>query len=131
MLSILILSYYAAVEFIYAQSPGAMKGLLLGLLFLTNGLAMGLASALIFFQSFAPQFEFTSFFGNSKVYFKDVFKCLIEHRDNVHQCVDSPLFSYIFLAVVVLFSAAVFMRAACKYKFRKRDLEPYNPLLIT
>lgn len=115
------------MEFIYAQSPAAMKGLLLGMLFLTSGLAMGLSAAFIYLQSFAHQLHFASFFGNSNEYIKDIFQCLRKKHEFLHDCTDGPLFSYILLAVVVLFSVAVFVSATVKYKFRKRDVEPYNP----
>ena len=111
------------MEFIYAQSPGAMKGLLLGMLFLTSGLAMGLSAVFIYLQSFADPFNFISFFGNSNTYVEDIFKCLI--NDKKH-CMDGPLFCFILLAVVVLFSAAIFVKATLKYTFRRRDVEPYN-----
>lgn len=127
MLCIQIPLISAAVEFIYAQSPGAMKGLLLGMLFLTSGLAMGLSSLFIYLQTFADQFDFTSFFGNSNTYVKDIFTCL---HDKHRHCMDGPLFCFILLAVVVLFSAAVFVMATLKYTFRKRDVEPYNPNFI-
>ena len=105
-----------------------MKGLLLGMLYLTNGIAMGCAALLIYLQSFAEHFNFLSFFGNANNYVRDILNCVYKKK-HVERCVDSPLFSYILLAVAVALSVAVFMRAAIKYTFRKRDIDPYNPIV--
>ena len=116
------------MEFIYAQSPGAMKGVLLGMLFLTEGIAMGFAAFIIFLQGQAPPFHFTSFFGNSNNYVIDILSnCLLTLDEGELKCVDGPLFSYVLLAVVVILAIVVFTGAAIKYSFRKRDIEPYNP----
>ena len=114
------------MEFIYAQSPGAMKGLLLGMLFFTSGMAMGFSSLLIFLQGMANTFEFTSYFGNS-YNMQESLNCLSSMG---RECVDGPLFSYIVLAVAVLVSFIVFILAAYKYTPRRRGIEPhYNPYL--
>ena len=117
------------MEFIYAQSPGAMKGVLLGMLFLTEGIAMGFAAFIIFLQGQSHPFHFTSFFGNSNNYVIDILRnCLLKpHHDGELKCVDGPMFSYVLLAVVVILAIVVFTGAAIKYSFRKRDIEPYNP----
>ena len=114
------------MEFIYAQSPGAMKGLLLGMLFLTSGLAMGFSALAIYLQGFAEQFHFLAYFGNSKSYVKDILKCISDHH-NKSPCVDGPLFAYIILAIAVVLSCTVFVMAAFKYTLRKRDIEPFDP----
>ena len=104
-----------------------MKGLLLGMLFFTSGMAMGFSSLLIFLQGGKKkQFEFTSYFGNSyKV--QESLNCL---SSKGRECVDGPLFSYIVLAVAVLVSFIVFILAAYKYTPRRRGIEPhYNPYL--
>ena len=119
------------MEFIYAQSPGAMKGVLLGMLFLTEGIAMGFAAFIIFLQGKSPHFHFTSFFGNSNNYVTDILSnCLLTRKpfdEGELKCVDGPLFSYVLLAVVVILAIVVFTGASIKYSFRKRDIEPYNP----
>ena len=103
-----------------------MKGLLLGMLFFTSGMAMGFSSLLIYLQSQAPKFEFTSYFGNANVTVKHTLNCLSKK----HDCMDGPLFSYIILAIAVLVSGAVFIRAAYKYIPRRRGIEPYyNPYI--
>lgn len=101
-----------------------MKGLLLGMLFFTNGMAMGFSSLLIYLQNSAPEFHFPSYFGNSKANVMDNLDCLSKG----HNCVNGPLFSYVILAVTVLLSGVVFIIAAYKYTLRRRDVEPFNPL---
>ena len=103
-----------------------MKGLLLGMLFFTSGMAMGFSSLLIYLQNSADhdQFEFPSYFGNSKANVMDNLDCLSGGRN----CVNGPLFSYVILAVTVLLSGVVFIIAAYKYTLRRRDIEPFNPL---
>ena len=105
-----------------------MKGLLLGMLFLTNGMGMGLSSLLIYLQSYAKQFNYLSYFGNSEFNVVDSLKCFTKSQSR-HGCVDGPLFSYLVLTAVVLVSGAVFLRAAYKYTLRRRGLEPFNPHL--
>ena len=117
---------HTAVEFIYAQSPGAMKGLLLGMLFLTTGMAMGFSALIIYLQKYAHRFHFLSYFGNSKFYVKDILECAAQPHET-EKCWDGPLFSYIILAVTVVLSGIVFMIAAVKYTFRRRDIEPFDP----
>ena len=120
----IIICLAAAVEFIYAQSPAVMKGLLLGLLFGTEGVAMGVAAFLIFLQGQAKKFSFFSFFGNSDHYVKELIECVSDRRK---YCTDSPLFSYILVSIIVVLSVVFFCWAAFKYQFRKRDPDPYNP----
>ena len=112
------------MEFIYAQSPAVMKGLLLGLLFGTEGVAMGVAAFFIYLQGQAKEFSFFSFFGNSDRYVQDLIECL---NDKHESCTDSPLFSYILVSIIVILSVIFFYYAALKYQFRKRDPDPYNP----
>ena len=104
-----------------------MKGLLLGMLFFTSGMAMGFSSLLIFLQGMAKEFEPTSYFGNSQYNVQESLNCL---SSKGRECVDGLLFSYIVLAVAVLVSFIVFIRAAYKYTPRRRGMEPhYNPYL--
>lgn len=99
-----------------------MKGLLLGMLFLTTGLAMGFSALIIYLQKFADNFHFTSYFGNSKSYVKDILKCAADK-----ECWDGPIFSYVILTGAVVLSGAAFVIAAVKYTFRRRDIEPFDP----
>ena len=96
------------------------------MLFLTDGIAKGGAALLILLQSFPEDFHFLSFFGNSNNYVRDILTCMYDN--DMKKCMDSPLFSYILLAVAVVVSALVFVRAAIKYRLRTRDVEPYNPI---
>ena len=67
--------YMIAVEFIYAQSPAYMKGILLGLLFGTEGIATGFAAVFIALQDCAPQLGFCSFFGNTNFFWDNATSC--------------------------------------------------------
>ena len=102
-----------------------MKGILLGLLFGTEGIAMGCAALIIYLQGKATEFSFSSFFGNSNHYVQDfLLRCFhAEHS----RCEDGPQFAYILVGLFVFFSVIFFCVAAIRYKFRKRDIDPYNP----
>ena len=109
-----------------------MKGTLLGLLFGTEGIATGFASAFIALQDLAPEFSFFSFFGNSNFFYNDIPKykdCIdeLQHESGNGVCHDSPLFSYIAFLVIAVISVIGFIVAAVCYKFRKRDPEQYIP----
>lgn len=113
------------MEFIYAQSPAAMKGILLGLLFGTEGIAMGCSAFVIYLQGKAEKFNYFSFFGNSNHYVQDfLYRCL---HGKHYRCEDGPQFAYILVGLFVFFSVIFFCVAAIRYKFRKRDMDPYNP----
>jgi len=117
-----------AVEFIYAQSPAYMKGILLGLLFGTEGIATGFAAVFIALQDCAPQLGFCSFFGNTNFFWDNATSSECIQRSNLslaYQCHDSPLCSYIVFLIVALLSFAGFIVSSVRYKFRKRDPDPY------
>ena len=67
-----VLIFYTAVEFIYAQAPGSMKGLLIGMLFASEGIAMGLSAIITFILSFSPNYQFFAFFANTPDFYKEV-----------------------------------------------------------
>ena len=112
-----------------------MKGTLLGLLYGTEGIATGFASAIIGMQNLAPDFSVCSFFGNSNFFFNHVatneggLDCLarLQHRSDNPVCVDSPLCSYIVFLVIAILSVIGFIVSAVYYKFRRRDPDPYIP----
>lgn len=114
----------AAVEFIYAQSPGHMKGILLGLLFGTEGIATGFASILIWLQDAFPNYSFFSFFANSNTYYKYVDEETCTDGSIFGSCADSPLFAYIVFLLVTLLSVTFFTISALRYKLRRRDPDP-------
>ena len=125
----------AAVEFIYAQSPGNMKGLLIGLLFASEGISMGLSALVTLTLSEAsPQNHFCSFFGNKRMYYKEVLDtwspCRAKLQDSIFGCVDGILFAYMILGGIAVMSAVVFAVAALRYKPRRRDSDPYMPLWL-
>ena len=108
------------VEFIYAQSPDYMKGLLLGFLFFTEGIAMLLGSVLIMVLSEIDSSAFRAF---------DI--C---YKDSIFHCADDKNgFAIGLYAVVVgisLISFVQFKYALHKYVVRNRgkDLKYYASL---
>lgn len=133
----------AAVEFIYAQSPGAMKGLLLGLFFATEGVSMVLSSFLMLILGKLPKMSFCSYFANTRSFYYDLVtsgsRCLenstqstLANSTPLHEsdCMDTAICAYIIFTVVALLSAVMFMVAATRYKFRKRDPDPVFPFWL-
>lgn len=123
------------MEFIYAQSPGNMKGMLIGLLFASEGISMGLSALVTLTLSKAsPQNHFCSFFGNKRTFYKEVLdvgsSCRAKLKDSLFGCVDGILFAYIILAGIAATSAVVFAVAAIRYKRRRRDSDPYMLLWL-
>ena len=91
---------YTAMEFIYAQSPHSMKGLLIGLLFCGYGLSAALAAALF---TTAPNSKDLCF-GTSNV--------------NVGNCV---FWYYVFYMAVAMIGLAMYVAVAVLYRKRMRD----------
>ena len=124
------------MEFIYAQSPGNMKGLLIGMLFASEGIAVGLSSLVtLIIAKGAPVFHFCSFFGNTRGFYKQVLNAASKCTERLHQgfrysCTDGILFVYLILAVVAVVSAILFGVGACMYKPRRRDQDPYMPIWL-
>ena len=71
--------YFAVVEFIYAQSPGYMKGLLLGCLFFTEGFVMLLGALLFVILTFFNSNLFRTF--NNYCYIEDPCGCYDHMHD--------------------------------------------------
>ena len=90
----------AAMEFIYAQSPYSMKGLLIGLIYCGYGLSAALAAALV---TTAPTHKDLCF-GNS--------------NSIVRNCV---FWYYVFYTAVAVIGLAVYVAAAMLYRKRTRD----------
>ena len=99
------------VEFIYAQSPGYMKGLLLGCLFSTEGFAMLLGSLLFVVLSKIDSSVFRTF---NICYSEDICKCIDD--DN-----GFAIGLYAVVVVIALISFVMFRYAVHKYVIRKRD----------
>ena len=131
----------SAVEFIYAQSPRAMKGLLLGLFFAMAGVSMMLSSTIMLVLGQLPKMSFCSYFGNTNNFCHELFsseKCfgnrtLSQQSTTLHhegRCMDSAICAYIIFTIVALLSTFMFMIAACRYKLRKRDPDPVFPFWL-
>ena len=121
------------MEFIYAQSPGNVKGLLIGMLFASEGIAMGLSALVTLIVSkCAPPTHFTSFFGNthdfSSLALNISSPCRQHLQHSTFGCADGVLFSYLVLAVIAIVSAVLFGVGAVSYKHRRRDQDPYMPI---
>jgi len=99
------------VEFIYAQSPGCMKGVLLGCLFSTEGFAMLLGSLLFVVLSQIDSSVFRTF---NVCYNEDVCSC--SDDDN-----GFAIGLYAVVAAIALISFVLFRYAVSKYIVRKRD----------
>ena len=104
---------FTVVEFIYAQSPGYMKGLLMGCLFFTEGFAM-LLGALLFV--ILAKFKSNVFETFNACYNDSPCSCM----DNK----DFNGFSIGLYSVIVVIGLASFIMFRCvvhKYKVRKRE----------
>ena len=100
------------VEFIYAQSPAYMKGLLLGCLFFIEGCAVTLGSLLFVLQSKGD----TVYWEYYKTIASDDLCEAAEERET-----GSSLAAYTVIAIVTLLCIALFWYSAKKYKLRVRD----------
>ena len=98
---------YTVVEFIYAQSPAYMKGLLLGCLFFTEGFSMNLGSLLILSQS-----------TGTTVYwqFLKSLRHLCDARANAGSC----FAAYTIIAITTVLGILLFLYSAKNYKTRIR-----------
>ena len=104
------LLYLAVVEFIYAQSPVYMKGLLLGCLFFTEGLALTLGSLLFLSQT------------NGRTVFWEYFRTI---KKNANYCdvpveAGSCISAYTIIAIVTFLGIVLFFYSARSYKSRIR-----------
>ena len=92
-------------EFISAQSPHTMKGVLVGLLFAVRGFFQLIEALLLFPFSV-----------------KDIWNKLVRETPQI-----SCGFSYYLVtSIIALVGLVLFMIAARKYKYRKREEEPYS-----
>ena len=100
------------VEFIYAQSPSYMKGLLLGCLFFIEGCALTLATLLFVTQSKGDTayWEYYKTISNN-----DLCEAAKERETG------SSLAAYTVIAIVTVLCIALFWYSAKKYKLRVRD----------
>ena len=98
------------VEFIYAQSPVYMKGLLLGCLFFTEGLALTLGSLLFLSQS-----------KGSSVYW-EYFSTIEKDANYCDVSVEagSSISAYIIIAIITFLGIVLFFYSARNYKSRIR-----------
>ena len=118
------------MEFIYAQSPGNTKGLLIGMLFASEGMAMGLSAILTLVVSkLTPTGHFCSFFGNARDFYLKVLDKSSEcWQGSTFVCSDGVLFVYLVLALIAIIFAVLFCVGAILYKHRRRDQDPYMPI---
>ena len=108
------------MEFIYAQSPAYMKGLLLGCLFFIEGCAVTLGSLLFVSQSKGD----TVYWEYYKTIASDDLCEAAEERET-----GSSLAAYTLIAIVTLLGIALFCYSAKKYKPRVRG-EAQNYYLV-
>ncbi len=113
-----------------------MKGILIGMLFASEGLSLGLSSLVLTLIKQVPQYNFFAFFGNSETFYDQVFNITSTCRlnlyksDFIHACSDGVIFGYSIFAVIAVISAIVFVIAAVNYKKRRRDHDPYMPIWL-
>ena len=111
-----------------------MKGMLIGLLFASEGIALGLSAFVTLILSRAPAYHFCSFFGNTRTFYREVLElgssCRSKLTASMFGCVDGVLFAYMVLAGIAVVSAVVFGVAAVRYKRRRRDQDPYMPIWL-
>lgn len=109
-----------------------MKGMLIGMLFASEGIAMGVSGLVTLVISRVPMYHFCSFFGNSRRFYAHVLDggCKAELKEATFGCTDGILFSYIVLALISIASAVMFAVGAVAYKKRRRDLDPYMPVWL-
>ena len=88
------------MEFIYAQSPHAMKGLLIGLLFCGNGLCSAVATSLFIT---APHSKNLCFGSSNSI----VGNCIIWY--------------YVFYTIVAVIGLGMYIAVAVLYRKRTRD----------
>lgn len=105
--------YFAVVEFIYAQSPGYMKGLLMGCLFFTEGFAVLLGALLFVILAFFNSNLFRTF---NSCYIKDPCGCYDHDKSN-----GFAIGLYSVVVVIGIISFIMFRCAVRRYKVRKRD----------
>ena len=101
---------YIVVEFIYAQSPAYMKGLLLGFLFFIEGCAITLGSLLFLSQSGGR----TVFWEYFRIMLKD------ENLCDINIYTGSCFASYVIFTVITILGILLFCISARKYKTRVR-----------
>ena len=99
----------SVVEFIYAQSPSYMKGLLLGCLFFIEGCALTLGSLLFVSQK-----------KGDSVYWEYYKAFTSDDLCDIPIEAGSSIAAYIIIAVVTLLGIALFCYSAKKYKPRVR-----------
>ena len=109
-----------------------MKGMLIGMLFASEGIAMGVSGLVTFIISRVPKYHFCSFFGNSRSFYSHILdgSCREELGGSLFGCTDGVLFSYIILALISIASAIMFAVGATSYKKRRRDQDPYMPVWL-
>jgi len=98
------------VEFIYAQSPAYMKGLLLGCLFFIEGCAMTLGSLLFLSQL------------KGKTVYWEYYRSIPKNEDFCSVEVDtgSCLSAYVIFVLITVLGILLFGISAKKYKTRVR-----------
>ena len=100
MLYYLHIINFTGLEFIYAQSPHAMKGLLIGFLFCEDGLCSAVATALFITTPTSKHLCFASpnnFIGNCTIWY------------------------YVFYTIVAIIGLGMYIAVATMYKNRIRD----------
>lgn len=112
-----------------------MKGIFIGLLFGAEGIAMGLSSiATAIITEAVPHFHPLAFFSNTRYFYREALNststCRQEKMSSLHFCSDTIIFPYSVLTLIATVSAVVFIVAAAKYKYRRRNSDPYMPIWL-
>ena len=119
LLCMLIIIFYVVMEFIYAQSPAYMKGLLLGCFFFIQGIAVALGSLVLLSQSKwnSKLWQHFKLFSNYFMYKNKSSWCDI-NKNEVDAGTCLPV--YVLTTIVILFGITLFLYSARKYRIRMR-----------
>ena len=114
-----VLHNYVVMEFIYAQSPVYMKGLLLGCFFFMQGIAVVLGSLLFLSQSKGNSKYWEHFKSFSSYYtYKNNSRWCDIKEDEIHA--GSCITAYSLTTIVIVFGIIIFLYSARKYRIRIR-----------
>jgi preprotein translocase subunit SecY len=112
-----------------------MKGVLIGMLFASEGIAMGISALItLIVAKGAPASNFAAFFGNTRDFYKEVLNanssCRERLKESLFACTDGTLSVYLIFAVIAVIFTVLFGVGACMYKNRRRDADPYLPIWL-
>ena len=91
---------------------------------------MGIAGILVLLHNLAPKLSVYAYFGNANNYYKRITKSHCIDRAHGDECMDSAMSTFVVFALVATLSIIFFVIVALRYKYRKRDLDPYLPIWL-